>query len=191
MQVHADASTFVEGVTKEEAYQQVLAQAEGLFFEQRNWISNTHSNLSNAASLLWHAYKSLPSPSNQVNWAGFYTLDPSSPPTRPQLILGPFQGKVACQTIAFGRGVCGAAAATAQTQLVADVDAFPGHIACDGASRSEIVVPIVVAAGGGSGSGRVVAIIDVDCAVVDGFDEVDRRWLERFAKVIAEGCDWP
>lgn len=114
---------------------------------------------------------------------GFYTLDPLSPPTKPQLILGPFQGKVACQTIAFGRGVCGAAAATRQTQLVGDVDAFPGHIACDGASRSEIVVPIVV-------EGRVVAIIDVDCAVVEGFDEVDRVWLERFAKVIAEGCDW-
>ncbi len=114
---------------------------------------------------------------------GFYTLDPLSPPTKPQLILGPFQGKVACQTIAFGRGVCGAAAATGQTQLVGDVDAFPGHIACDGASRSEIVVPIVV-------EGRVVAIIDVDCAVVEGFDEVDRVWLERFVKVIAEGCDW-
>lgn len=79
--------------------------------------------------------------------------------------------------------MCGAAAATRQTQLVGDVDAFPGHIACDGASRSEIVVPIVV-------ERRVVAIIDVDCAVVEGFDEVDRVWLERFAKVIAEGCDW-
>ena len=80
--------------------------------------------------------------------------------------------------------MCGAAAATGQTQLVADVDAFPGHIACDGASRSEIVVPIVV-------NEKVVAIIDVDCAVVGGFDEVDRRWLERFAEVIAGACDWP
>ncbi|KAK4157726.1 GAF domain-like protein [Chaetomidium leptoderma] len=181
--VHADASTFAQGVTKEEAYQQVLDQAEGLFFEQRNWVCN----LSNAASLLWHAYKSLPFPSNQVNWAGFYTLDPlslSPPQQQQQLILGPFQGKVACQTIAFGRGVCGAAAATQQTQLVGDVAAFPGHIACDGASRSEIVVPVVV-------EGKVVAIIDVDCAVVDGFDEVDRVWLERFAGVIAGACDWP
>ncbi|KAK4031393.1 GAF domain-like protein [Parachaetomium inaequale] len=184
LQVHADASNFAQGVTKEEAYQQVLDQAEGLFFEQRNWVCN----LSNAASLLWHAYKSLPSPSNQVNWAGFYTLDPLSPPTRPQLILAPFQGKVACQTIAFGRGVCGAAAATKQTQLVADVDAFPGHIACDGDSRSEIVVPIVVGEGEEK---RVVGIIDVDCAVVGGFDEVDRVWLERLAEVIAAACDWP
>ncbi|KAJ4306221.1 hypothetical protein N0V88_001017 [Collariella sp. IMI 366227] len=161
------ATNFAEGVTKDEAYQQVLDQAEGLFFEQRNWVCN------------------------QVNWAGFYTFDPLSNPTNPQLILGPFQGKVACQTIAFGRGVCGAAAATKQTQLVRDVDAFPGHIACDGASRSEIVVPIIVGGGEGGGVKRVVAIIDVDCTVVDGFDETDRRWLERFAKVIAEGCNWP
>ena len=75
-----------------------------------------------------------------MNWAGFYVLDSSTPD---QLILGPFQGKVACQTIAFGRGVCGAAAQSKQTQLVPDVEDFPGHIACDGDSKSEIVVPIV------------------------------------------------
>lgn len=117
---------------------------------------------------------------------GFYTLDPLSPTTR--LILGPFQGKVACQTIAFApvaRGVCGTAAATGETQLVPDVEAFPGHIACDGDSRSEIVVPIK------AGGGRVVAIIDVDCAVVDGFDETDREWLEKLAGLLGEGCDWP
>lgn len=75
-----------------------------------------------------------------MNWAGFYVLDASKPD---QLILGPFQGKVACQTIAFGRGVCGAAAQSKQTQLVPDVEKFPGHIACDGDSKSEIVVPIL------------------------------------------------
>lgn len=79
--------------------------------------------------------------------------------------------------------MCGAAAASGRTQLVADVDAFPGHIACDGDSRSEIVVPVVVAE-------KVVAIIDVDCAVVDGFDEIDREWLERLARMLAEACDW-
>lgn len=99
------------------------------------------SNAANAASLIWHALHALPSPSNQVNWAGFYVLDSSA---REQLILGPFQGKVACQTIAFGKGVCGAAAATQETQLVPDVQLFPGHIACDGDSKSEIVVPIIV-----------------------------------------------
>lgn len=178
--VHADASNFAAGVTKEQAYEQVLIQAEGLFYEQRNWICN----LANAASLLWHAYKSLPGPSDQVNWAGFYVLDPKSSPAKPQLILGPFQGKVACQTIAFGRGVCGAAASRLETQLVADVDAFPGHIACDGDSRSEIVVPVLAE------GGRLVAIIDVDCAVVDGFDHVDREYLERLAALLGGGCDW-
>ena len=79
------------------------------------FIADQTSNLANAASLLWHAYKSLPSPSSEVNWAGFYVLDPSK---SNQLILGPFQGKVACQTIAFGRGVCGAAASTKETQYV-------------------------------------------------------------------------
>ncbi|KAK3945985.1 GAF domain-like protein [Diplogelasinospora grovesii] len=182
--VHADASTFASNISKEEAYEQVLMQAEGLFDGQRNWVCN----LSNAASLLWHAYKSLPEPSNQVNWAGFYTLDPLSPPppNPPQLILGPFQGKVACQTIPFSRGVCGAAAATAATQLIPDVDAFPGHIACDGASRSEIVVPILT-----PDTKKVVAIIDVDCAVVNGFDETDRKYLEQLAELIGKSCDWP
>jgi L-methionine (R)-S-oxide reductase len=105
-----------------------------------------HSNTANAASLLWHALHALPSPSNHTNWAGFYVLDPSRAAAgkKPQLILGPFQGKVACQIIAHGRGVCGVAAQTAETQVVPDVDLFPGHIACDGASKSEIVVPIIV-----------------------------------------------
>jgi putative methionine-R-sulfoxide reductase with GAF domain len=103
--------------------------------------TNPPSNLSNAASLLWHALHALPYPSSRTNWAGFYVIDPSFPST--QLILGPFQGKVACQTIRFGRGVCGTAVSTKTTQLVADVEKFPGHIACDAASASEIVVPIL------------------------------------------------
>ncbi|KXH30685.1 GAF domain-containing protein [Colletotrichum nymphaeae SA-01] len=195
--VHADASNFANGVTKEEAYEQVLMQAEGLLDGQRNWkltssFLNLYSNLANTASLLWHAYHSLPAPSNAVNWAGFYVLDPasssSSTTTKQSLILGPFMGKVACQQIPFGRGVCGAAAATRQTQLVADVDAFPGHIACDGDSKSEVVVPIVIK--DKEGEEKLVAIIDVDCAEKDGFDEVDRVWLERLAGLLAGGCDW-
>ncbi|KAK2612367.1 hypothetical protein QQS21_001631 [Conoideocrella luteorostrata] len=181
--VHADASNFSEGITKDDAYEQVLMQAEGLFMDQRNWVCN----LANAASLLWHAYKSLPAPSKEVNWAGFYVLDPSS--RHPQLILGPFQGKVACQTIAFGRGVCGAAAATQETQLVADVDKFPGHIACDGDTRSEIVVPIV-ADTDGNGVKKVVAIIDVDCTMENGFDELDKKYLEDLALLLGRSCDW-
>lgn len=167
-----------------------------------------NSNLSNAASLLWHAYKSLGVPSNEVNWAGehiftgiyivgrtppnphclgFYVLDPSS--SEPQLILGPFQGKVACQTIAFGKGVCGVAAQTQETQLVEDVDNFPGHIACDGDSRSEVVVPILVDQPE-SNSKKLVAIIDIDCAVLNGFDQVDKKNLEELAALLARSCDW-
>lgn len=99
-------------------------------------------------------------------------------------------GKVACQQIPFGRGVCGAAAATRQTQLVADVDAFPGHIACDGDSKSEVVVPIVIKGDKEGEEEKLVAIIDVDCAEKNGFDEVDRVWLERLAELLAGGCDW-
>ncbi|KAH9212198.1 GAF domain-like protein [Leptodontidium sp. 2 PMI_412] len=182
--VHADSSNFASDITKEEAYKQVLEQAEALFEGQRNWVSN----LANTASLLWHAYKSLPSPSAEVNWAGFYVLDNKKPSSssstpKPQLILGPFQGKVACQTILFGRGVCGTAASSKLTQLVPDVEAFPGHIACDGDSKSEIVVPIL------SGD-EVVAIIDVDCAELSGFDVVDQRWLEKLAVLLGGACDW-
>jgi len=101
---------------------------------------NGFSNLSNASSLLFHALHSLAPPSSRVNWCGFYVIDPKN---SSQLILGPFQGHVACQTILLGKGVCGTAAASRQTQLVPDVEKFPGHIACDANSRSEIVVPII------------------------------------------------
>jgi L-methionine (R)-S-oxide reductase len=90
---------------------------------------------------------------------------------------------VACQAIAFGRGVCGAAASSKETQLVPDVEKFPGHIACDGASQSEIVVPIV-------SDGKLVAIIDVDCAAKEGFDEVDKKYLEQLAVLLAKSSDW-
>ena len=111
---------------------------------------------------------------------GFYTLDPSKPR---QLILGPFQGGVACQTIAFSRGVCGYAATHATIQVVNDVAAFPNHIACDSASKSELVVPIVV-------DGEVKAVIDVDCAVEAGFDEEDALFVNELAESLGKGCDW-
>ncbi|KXT18905.1 hypothetical protein AC579_3549 [Pseudocercospora musae] len=174
--VHADSSNFTEGVSKTAAYDQIIEAAKALFDGQRNWVCNA----ANTASLIWHALHALPSPSNKVNWAGFYVLDPSVPD---QLILAPFQGKVACQTITFGKGVCGAAAASQKTLLVPDVEKFPGHIACDGDSRSEIVVPILK-------DGKVVAIIDIDCAVESGFDEEDQRKLEELAEILSEGCDW-
>ncbi|KAL1614743.1 hypothetical protein SLS54_009500 [Diplodia seriata] len=176
--VHAESSTFAAGLSKADVYTQVLDQAKALMDGQRNWVRV--ANTANVASLLWHALHSLPAPSSAVNWAGFYVLDPSA---AEQLILGPFQGMVACQTIRFGRGVCGAAAASQQTQLVPDVEKFPGHIACDGASKSEIVVPIVQ-------NGKTVAIIDIDCAELDGFDEEDKKYLEELAALLAGSCDF-
>ncbi|OJJ33758.1 hypothetical protein ASPWEDRAFT_41625 [Aspergillus wentii DTO 134E9] len=184
---HADSSYFQPGLSKTEVYTQVLEQAQGLVYGQRNWVSN----FSNVASLLWHAYAALPSPSSSVNWAGFYirddkfpTLSPSpTPPKKDILVLGPFQGKPACQQIKFGKGVCGTAAEKRETVLVADVLSFPGHIACDADSRSEIVVPILA-------NGETVAIIDVDCAEPSGFDDEDKKHLEALAALLSESCDW-
>lgn len=174
--MHADSSNFEHGVSKKETYDQVIEQAKALFEGQRNWVCN----VANLAALLWHAYHALPSPSDKVNWAGFYVSDLT---TSEQLILGPFQGKVACQTIKFGKGVCGAAAQSQKTQLVPDVEKFPGHIACDGDSKSEIVVPVVK-------NGKTVAIIDIDCAVENGFDEEDQAKLEELATILTDSCDW-
>ena len=111
------------------------------------------ANMANVAALLW---ESLP----ELNWAGFYRN------LGGELVLGPFQGRPACIRIPFGKGVCGAAAATLEPQCVADVTAFPGHIACDAASRSELVVPIVA-------GGRLVGVLDLDSPVPGRFDEED------------------
>ncbi|KAL2817287.1 GAF domain-like protein [Aspergillus cavernicola] len=193
---HADSSYFgTPNASKAEIYTQVLEQAKGLVTGQRNWVSN----FSNVASLLWHAYAALPAPSSSVNWAGFYirrdkfpslvssssattTTTPSESAVQ-TLWLGPFQGRPACQEIRFGRGVCGAAAEKRETVVVPDVLEFPGHIACDASSRSEIVVPIL--------AGReTVAIIDIDCAEPAGFDEEDKKYLEELALLLSESCDW-
>lgn len=103
-------------------------------------------------------------------WTGFYVVDPTKDA---ELVVGPYQGTLGCMRIAFGRGVCGTAAATQQTQLVPDVHAFPGHIACDGRSASEIVVPVFDA------TGKLIAVFDVDSDRPAAFDETDQDWLER------------
>ena len=103
-------------------------------------------------------------------WTGFYVVDPDK---REELVVGPYQGTLGCLRIAFGRGVCGTAARERKTQIVEDVEAFPGHIACDSRSQSEIVVPVVDA------DGRLLAVFDVDAEIVKAFDEVDAEWLER------------
>jgi L-methionine (R)-S-oxide reductase len=163
-------------VNKKDAYAQVLESMESLALDQRNWVCNT----ANASSILWHMFKSLQGPSAAVNWAGFYVVDKKDPS---QLILGPFHGKVACQTIRIGSGVCGAVARDGASLILEDVETFPGHIACDGDSRSEAVVPIRV-------SETVVGVIDIDCTELKGFDEDDRDGLERLAKLLADCCDW-
>lgn len=122
------------------------------------------ANLSNAAALL---YNTLP----DLNWAGFYLMENGL------LVLGPFQGKPACIEIQVGRGVCGTAAAEDRTQLVYDVHQFPGHIACDSASNSEIVVPI-------HGDGRIVGVLDIDSPRVGRFTEEGRVGLEAFVRVL-------
>ena len=122
------------------------------------------ANLANAAALLWDT---LP----EINWAGFYLLEGE------KLILGPFQGKVACVEIAIGKGVCGTAVAESATQLVPDVHAFPGHIACDSASNSEIVIPL-------RKNGDIIGVLDIDSPVFNRFSETDKVGLEKFAEIL-------
>jgi GAF domain-containing protein len=122
------------------------------------------ANLANAAALLWERL-------DRINWAGFYIMEDG------KLVLGPFQGKTACIVIPVGKGVCGTAVAENATQLVADVHQFPGHIACDSASNSEIVVPIRV-------GGKVWGVLDIDSPEFGRFSEEDRAGLEAFARVL-------
>ncbi len=122
------------------------------------------SNLANASALL---YEELP----ELNWAGFYLLEGE------KLVLGPFQGKTACIEIPLGHGVCGTAAQQDKTQLVPNVHEFPGHIACDGASNSEIVIPLHV-------NGRFFGVLDIDSPKFSRFSEEDREGLEAFARIL-------
>ncbi|SMN17787.1 similar to Saccharomyces cerevisiae YKL069W Methionine-R-sulfoxide reductase [Maudiozyma saulgeensis] len=171
---HADYSDFNDFTSRDDTFEMLLMSYESLCEDQRDWVCN----LSNAASLLWHAYKSL---NVEVIWAGFYTVRSGKPS---ELLLGPFQGKVACQSIPFGQGVCGTAADSKETQLVSDVSKFSGHIACDGETKSEIVVPIV------STDGKTLGVIDLDCGDFNGFGESDKIHLEKLAKLIAKTCDF-
>ncbi|KAJ3415110.1 hypothetical protein HDV05_005518 [Chytridiales sp. JEL 0842] len=129
------------------------------------------SNLANVSALVYWALND-PPVSRKVNWVGFYLTDKTeSPSGKKKMTLGPFQGRVACTMIPFGKGVCGTAAAEQRTIVVKNVHDFPGHIACDSASESEIVVPVIV-------DGQVVGVFDLDCLVVNGYDEDDRVGLE-------------
>lgn len=150
---------------KPEQYRQLLAQARALLDGERDRVANA----ANLAALIFH---SLPS----INWVGFYFHDGN------ELVVGPFQGLPACVRIALGKGVCGTAAASGQTQVVADVDAFPGHIPCDAASRSEIVVPLYHGE-------ALIGVLDLDSPEPGRFDDEDRAGLEALARIYLDSLE--
>lgn len=152
-------------MTSEEAWK----AESGLAAQARALLSGQRDRIANAANLSALLYMGLP----DVNWAGFYFLKGE------ELVLGPFQGQPACVTIPLGRGVCGTAAATRRTQRVADVHAFDGHIACDAASRSEIVVPLLA-------EGEVIGVLDIDSPVPGRFSAADQELVERLAAIYLE-----
>ncbi len=160
-----ESLSFDPGADKATRYQELLPQLDALLEGEPDLVAN----LANAAAALKECVPA-------ASWVGFYVRRGS------ELVLGPFQGKVACVRIAIGRGVCGTAAAEGRTVLVDDVERFPGHIACDAGSRSEIVVPIIVTGGDGA---HVVAVLDVDSYELAAFDAVDAAAFEAVARRLA------
>lgn len=152
---------------KADLYEEVRRQARGLLEGERDPIANA----ANLASLL---YWTLP----DLNWAGFYFLKQPD-----LLVLGPFHGKPACVRIPVGRGVCGTAVATGAVQIVPDVHAFPGHIACDAASRSELVLPLI-------GAGRTLGVLDLDSPIPNRFDQADADGCAALMALLLDGTDW-
>jgi GAF domain-containing protein len=153
--------------SKREAYELLGAQAQSLLQGERDWLAN----LSQLTALV---YGSVP----DLNWAGFYIAKGD------ELVLGPFQGKVACVRIPFARGVCGACARTREIQIVQDVHSFAGHIACDSASRSELVLPLIV-------DGELRAVFDLDSPSLARFDTVDAKGMASVLSTLVRGTDWP
>ncbi len=152
-------------MSKEQDYQLLVKQAQALIDTESDYIAN-------AANLSALMFNSL----DKLNWAGFYFVKNN------QLVLGPFQGQVACVRIAIGKGVCGAAVSTGEIQCVADVHQFEGHIACDAASNSEIVLPIY-------SQGKVIAVLDIDSPITDRFDDIDQQYLAEIAELYAKYSD--
>ncbi|WFD27844.1 L-methionine (R)-S-oxide reductase [Malassezia nana] len=219
--VHADAAAIPSDIqSKTQFYEYVALQLAGLLDGQRGWVTN----LANVSAILYHsmnrfhAWKDL-----HINWAGFYILSPLFPgaltPTKqPTLLLGPFCGLPACQAIPSvpGRGVCadGSAQLPPKAVCVPHTDAYPGHIACDSLSQSEIVVPITVPrtslsdaaqaalrgegpedlvrawSGRGEGDEVIIGVLDIDCESQNGFDHEDVDALERLVWTVSQACDW-
>lgn len=149
-------------VSKTEFYQELLAQTQSLINDEKDPIAN----MANISALLFDAL-------SHVNWLGFYRVVDG------QLVLGPFQGKVACIRIPLGKGVCGTAAYTKTTQRVADVHLFDGHIACDATTNSEIVIPVQV-------NGDIIAVLDIDSTNFERFDQADQDGLEAIVKAFEQ-----
>ena len=154
-----------KALSKPASYREIHGQLAGLLAAERNALANA----ANMSALLFRALPNL-------NWAGFYFLHGR------ELVLGPFQGQVACVRIALGRGVCGTAAERRQTLIVPDVHAFPGHIACDSASRSEIVIPLIQ-------GGQLLGVLDLDSPLLGRFDQEDGAGLEAAAAVLLRCSD--
>lgn len=149
---------------KEDMYQQLIQHAKGLIVGENDLIAN----LANISSLIYHSME-------DVNWAGFYLYKGN------QLVLGPFNGKPACIRINLGKGVCGTAAINRETLVVKNVHEFEGHIACDGDTLSEIVVPMI-------GNKQLIGVLDIDSIIVEKFDEVDKKYLEELVCLIMTEC---
>lgn len=152
---------------KRAAYADLAQQAKALFSGETNWLAN-------CAQFSALIYQQVP----HLNWAGFY-ID-----RHHELVLGPFQGKVACVRIPFAKGVCGACARSKQTQRIDDVHAFPGHIACDGASNSEIVMPVII-------NGQLWGVFDIDSPLHARFDQIDQDGLEQCLAILISATQWP
>jgi L-methionine (R)-S-oxide reductase len=158
------------GCDKPSTYGALLSQLRAMLTGERDWLANC----ANTAALLFHVLPDL-------NWAGFYLVRPG---TGDELVVGPFQGNPACVRIAMGRGVCGTAAQARESIIVRDVREFPDHIACDSASRSELVVPLLAS------GGRLLGVLDLDSPRIGRFDEEDRRGCEDLAAALVEATDW-
>lgn len=150
---------------KEKIYEQLYQMAEGLFYDERDMLAN----MGNLSSLLYFNL-------SNINWAGFYLYK------NDELVLGPFNGKVACTRIAMGRGVCGTAASKKCTQIVDDVHQFPGHIACDSASNSEIVIPLFK-------DEKLLGVLDIDSFEKATFDTEDEKGLKKILELFIEKTD--
>lgn len=151
---------------QEDFYQAILEFAQNLMMGEENAIAN----MANIASLLYHTMK-------EINWVGFYLYDGK------ELVLGPFHGKPACIRIPLGKGVCGTAAASKKVQRIVNVHDFEGHIACDAASQSEIVIPMVF-------EGKLIGVLDIDSPIIGRFLEKDEEHLSQLTKKIIDQCKW-